>query len=101
MGALSYVWSPVDSLLIPLFLTLTLIQIPILATRLQVRMPMAVQILITVLPLPNVDAGNDTTICPGLSVQLNATGGSTYQWLIFNKANPIAFNNLMDAYRSW
>ena len=43
-----------------------------------------------------VNAGKDTTICPGVSVQLNATGASTYHW---NKspylsdttiANPIA-----------
>lgn len=43
-----------------------------------------------------VDAGNDTTICQGQSVQLNVVGGSTYQWSPStglsnpNIANPIA-----------
>jgi len=30
--------------------------------------------------LLNVDAGNDTTICVGDSVQLNASGGTDYSW---------------------
>ncbi|OFY87114.1 MAG: hypothetical protein A3F72_16540 [Bacteroidetes bacterium RIFCSPLOWO2_12_FULL_35_15] len=29
----------------------------------------------------NVNAGDDTTICKGASVQLNATGGTSYNWL--------------------
>jgi len=43
-----------------------------------------------------IDAGNDTTICPGQSVQLNAVGGTSYQWSPTtglsdpNIANPIA-----------
>lgn len=36
-------------------------------------------VLVEVLPL-NVDAGPDTSICLGESIQLSATGGLTYQW---------------------
>ena len=38
-------------------------------------------------PYPNANAGPDPTICFGKSVQLNATGGSSYSWL------PITFLN--------
>ena len=61
-------------------------------------------ISVVVLPLPNVEAGNDTTICPGLSVQLNATGGDTYQWLTtvnlsnYLISNPVATPNTLTSY---
>ena len=53
---------------------------------------------ITVIPLANPNAGPDTYVCPGnqSSVQLNATGGTTYLWSPAtglsnpNIANPIA-----------
>jgi hypothetical protein len=35
---------------------------------------------ITVNPLPIAFAGNDTTICSGNSIALNATGGTSYAW---------------------
>lgn len=35
---------------------------------------------ITVVPYPPANAGPDTAICTGFSVQLNATGGSIYSW---------------------
>lgn len=35
---------------------------------------------ISVDPLPPVDAGPNTTVCPGSAVTLNATGGITYVW---------------------
>ncbi len=35
---------------------------------------------ITVVPKPNASAGNDSTICPGTSIILSATGGNTYTW---------------------
>lgn len=54
----------------------------------------------TVNPLPNANAGNDTTICEGTLAQLNASGGTNYQWSpgvtlsqnnIYNPtANPVA-----------
>lgn len=37
-------------------------------------------ILITVLPLPAIYAGTDTAICTGDTLQLAATGGSSYNW---------------------
>ena len=37
-------------------------------------------VMITVTPLPTVNAGNDTLVCDGSSVTLNATGTSGYNW---------------------
>jgi hypothetical protein len=37
-------------------------------------------ILITVNPLPNVNAGNNQTICQGDNSTLNATGATSYSW---------------------
>lgn len=44
-------------------------------------------ITIKVVPYPAANAGLDNTICPGFSVQLNASGGSSYLW------SPITFLN--------
>lgn len=38
------------------------------------------QQVVTVNPLPNVNAGNNTSVCSGSQVQLNATGANTYVW---------------------
>lgn len=38
------------------------------------------QVLVTVNPLPIVNAGLDTLICPGSTIVLSATGASTYSW---------------------
>jgi gliding motility-associated-like protein len=38
------------------------------------------QTTITVLPLPNVDAGPDRSICKQTSVQLSVTGAVSYEW---------------------
>lgn len=35
---------------------------------------------ITVHPLPQIDAGDDSDVCPQSAFQLQATGGSTYSW---------------------
>jgi gliding motility-associated-like protein len=35
---------------------------------------------VTVFPLPNIDAGLDTSVALGLSTMLNGTGGLTYLW---------------------
>jgi len=37
-------------------------------------------VMITVNPLPLIDAGTSLTICPGSSTTLNATGGTNYIW---------------------
>jgi gliding motility-associated-like protein len=53
-------------------------------------------VAIKVVPYPTANAGLDTTICPGFSAQLIASGGSSYLWspVTFlsnrNIANPIA-----------
>jgi len=57
-------------------------------------------VVVNVLPLPIAYAGNDTSICPGTSAQLYASGGTTYSWSpgtglnnvnIFNPiANPLS-----------
>lgn len=38
------------------------------------------QILVTVLALPTVNAGQDVTVCAGLSATLTATGAASYSW---------------------
>lgn len=38
-------------------------------------------IKVTVNPKPDVNAGEDITICAGSSTQLSVTGGGTYEWL--------------------
>jgi hypothetical protein len=37
-------------------------------------------VTIRVLPLPNVDAGNDIAICPGDTITLKPTGAMAYRW---------------------
>ncbi len=55
-------------------------------------------ITIRTLPYAPADAGNDTTVCYGKTVQLKATGGTTYQWSpatflnAVNIASPVAVN---------
>jgi len=38
------------------------------------------QVVVNVLALPTVNAGNDVTVCAGLSATLNATGAVSYSW---------------------
>jgi spore coat protein CotH len=37
-------------------------------------------VLVSLKPIPNAFAGNDTSICQGYSLSLNATGGVSYAW---------------------
>ncbi len=46
------------------------------------------QVIVTVNPLPSVNAGADVTVCSGQAVTLTATGTSTYSW------NPIISNGV-------
>jgi gliding motility-associated-like protein len=61
-------------------------------------------IIVTINPLPVVDAGLDTAICIGDSTQLNATGAISYLWTpnsnITNTsiANPIVFPTTTSTY---
>ncbi|MEO6166965.1 MAG: gliding motility-associated C-terminal domain-containing protein, partial [Chitinophagales bacterium] len=54
-------------------------------------------VLLTVISLPVIDAGTDTSICVGDTLQLMASGGASYTWTpsVFlsedNIANPLAF----------
>ncbi|NNM08762.1 MAG: T9SS type A sorting domain-containing protein, partial [Flavobacteriaceae bacterium] len=38
------------------------------------------EVTVTVDPLPNANAGEDVTICAGESIQLTASGGSSFEW---------------------
>lgn len=78
-GALSYLWSTGDNTqqinVSPLITTIYSV------TGTDVNGCMNTDtVTATVLPLPPAWAGNDTLICPGSSVQLNATGGVLYGW---------------------
>ena len=59
---------------------------------------------VTVVQPPIISANNDTTICPGSSIQLNATGATTYIWTplagLSNSgiANPIASPKITTQY---
>ncbi len=59
---------------------------------------------VVVNPLPNVNAGPDTSVCEGYSVQLNATGANTYTWNTQSTlsdstiANPLAFPTVNTTY---
>lgn len=45
---------------------------------------------VTVLPLPIANAGNDTSLCVGTTIQLHGSGGLTYSWLPANAfVNPL------------
>ena len=61
-------------------------------------------ILITVLPLPNAFAGNDSSTCRAIPIQLNGSGGAICQWINStslsdtNICNPIANPNTITNY---
>ncbi len=61
-------------------------------------------VIITINPLPNAYAGNDTSICIGQTAQFNATGGTNYLWspsLTLNANNiynPIASPSITTTY---
>ena len=61
-------------------------------------------ILIKVLPLPNAFAGNDSSTCRGIPIQLNGSGGTICQWINStslsdtNICNPIANPNTITNY---
>ncbi len=62
------------------------------------------QVTVTVFPTPTADAGADDEFCEGEDVQLNATGGETYEWSPAtglsnaNIANPLASPTVTTTY---
>ncbi len=50
-------------------------------------------VVVIVHDLPNINAGNDASICYGTSTQLFATGGSSYNWLPFTALNNVGISN--------
>ncbi|MCX6295087.1 MAG: gliding motility-associated C-terminal domain-containing protein, partial [Bacteroidetes bacterium] len=83
-GGLSYVWSPSGSLSSsvisnPVSSALTTTTYTIVGTDGN-GCSATDNVLVTVNPLPIIDAGINTSICPGASTTLTGTGGSTYVW---------------------
>jgi hypothetical protein len=66
--------------------------------------PASASVTVTVNPLPIADAGLNTSVCIGSSVQLTATGGGTYSWSPSiglsdaSIANPLASPNISGSY---
>jgi hypothetical protein len=66
--------------------------------------PASASVTVTVNPLPIADAGLNTSVCIGSSVQLAATGGGTYSWSPSiglsdaSIANPLASPNISGSY---
>ncbi|MBL4703981.1 MAG: gliding motility-associated C-terminal domain-containing protein, partial [Flavobacteriales bacterium] len=83
-GGVSYTWSPTDSLSNPAISNP--MAWPIDTTQYIVTGIDALgcsnsdTMNVIVLPLPVIDAGVDVWVCPGDSVQLNATGTGTFVW---------------------
>ncbi len=83
-GAGSYLWSPMTGLSNPFIANP--VAAPLVTTQYIVTGTISANctgkdtVLITVLAKPLVTITNDTTICNGTSLQLMATGGSSYQW---------------------
>ena len=68
--------------------------------------PVSDTVLVTVIPVVQANAGNDTSVIVGQRLQLNASGGTNYTWApdaFLNNANirnPVAiFNDADDAFR--
>ena len=83
-GAVSYSWSPVAGLnnpSIPNPIATPLVNTQYIVTGTAANGCTAKDTVnISLKPLPVIIATNDSTICSGLSVQLNASGGVTYSW---------------------
>ena len=83
-GGTSYSWSPVTGLNNPNISNP--MASPTATTNYEVTVSNACgsdidSVTVVVNPLPTVDAGPDTSVCIGGSVQLNATGGTSYLWI--------------------
>jgi gliding motility-associated-like protein len=83
-GALNYVWSPstdldAPNIANPIFSGLATSVLTVIGTDVNGCIN-SDQITITVNPLPIVHAGPDAGVCDGLTLQLAASGASTYVW---------------------
>lgn len=89
--ALQYSWSPTETLSDPTIAQPTAIPVNPTTTYTVIgtigKCTSQDQVTIRTVPYPDANAGLDTTICFGNSVQLQATGGSSYQW------SPVRFLN--------
>lgn len=96
----SYAWSPASSLINPAVANPR--AFPIVPTVYTVTVTDANgctatdDVLVSINPLPTIDAGDSAYVCPGFSTQLQATGGLTYTWdphptlSNLNISNPLA-----------
>ncbi|HTN46155.1 MAG TPA: PKD domain-containing protein [Flavipsychrobacter sp.] len=83
-GGTSYTWSPANDL------TCSTCPNPVASPRMTTTYRLngtdqngcsnSDSVIVTVLPLPTVNAGEDKTICEGKSVNLLASGASSYAW---------------------
>ena len=100
-GAISYLWSPADSL------NATNIPFPIANPTSSTDYFLEGTdangcvgydtVNIFVRPLPTIDAGDDVQICLGFSTTLNASGGDSYLWTPTTALNnPTIFNPVAD-----
>ena len=107
-GGVNYSWFPLDSLSDPNIedpfawpLDTTLYTVQVTDTNGCIAVD-SVQLVIN--PLPSANAGNDTTICLGDTVQLNASGGNVYIWTPSTNlsdpaiSNPLAFPTATSSY---
>jgi gliding motility-associated-like protein len=83
-NALHYAWSPIDGSL-DNARSKNPSAMPLNSTTYFVRGSIGKcfadnSITVKVVPYPNANAGKDETICSGNSVQLHASGGSSYSW---------------------
>ena len=107
-GGVNYSWFPLDSLSDPNIedpfawpLDTTLYTVQVTDTNGCMAVD-SVQLVIN--PLPSANAGNDTTICLGDTIQLNASGGNVYFWTPGTDlsdpaiSNPLAFPAATSSY---
>ncbi len=83
-GGISYVWSPATGLsnttiANPLAFPTNTTTFIVVGTDINSCVATD-SVLVTINPLPTINAGADVSLCKGDSVQLNATGGVTYNW---------------------
>jgi gliding motility-associated-like protein len=92
-GALTYTWSPATNLSATtggtvLFTPGTNTNYTVTGTN-AAGCTATSSLIVTVKPLPLVNAGFDATICAGQSTVLSATGANGYQWTGLAAGNPI------------